>query len=72
LPTLATIGRWLDERIDLAAIYAEIWKDAGPAHLTDIAVFCDADDTRTAQHQLLRICPAWTLVRLILSCEAGR
>ena len=35
------IGRWLDERIDLAHVYAEIWKDAAPAHLVDIAVFCD-------------------------------
>ena len=42
------IGRWLDEKIDLARIYAEIWKDAAPAHLVDIAVFCDSDDTHTA------------------------
>ena len=33
------IGRWLDEKIDLARVYAEIWKDAAPAHLVDIAVF---------------------------------
>jgi len=42
------VGRWLDERIDLARIYAEIWKDAAPAHLVDVAVFCDSDDTHTA------------------------
>jgi hypothetical protein len=42
------VGRWLDERIDLARVYAEIWKDAAPAHLVDIAVFCDSDDTHTA------------------------
>jgi hypothetical protein len=24
------------------------WKDATPAHLVDIAVFCDSDDTHTA------------------------
>ena len=42
------IGRWLDEKIDLARVYAEIWKDAAPAHLVDIAVFCDSDDTHTA------------------------
>ena len=41
-------GRWLDERIDLARVYAEIWKDAAPAHLVDVAVFCDSDDTHTA------------------------
>jgi hypothetical protein len=42
------VGHWLDERIDLARVYAEIWKDAAPAHLVDIAVFCDSDDTHTA------------------------
>jgi len=41
-------GRWLDEKIDLARVYAEIWKDAAPAHLVDVAVFCDSDDTHTA------------------------
>jgi Protein of unknown function (DUF3047) len=42
------VGRWLDERIDLARVYAEIWKDAAPAHLIDVALFCDSDDTHTA------------------------
>ena len=42
------VGRWLDERIDLARVYAEIWKDAAPAHLVDVAVFGDSDDTYTA------------------------
>jgi hypothetical protein len=41
------VGRWIDERIDLAHIYAEIWKGAAPAHLVDVAVFCDSDDTHT-------------------------
>jgi hypothetical protein len=38
------VGRWLDERVDLARIYAEIWKDAAPTHVVDVAVFCDSDD----------------------------
>jgi hypothetical protein len=38
----------LDERIDLASVYATIWKDAAPAHLVDVAVFCDSDHTHTA------------------------
>ena len=42
------VGRWLDEKIDLARVYGEIWKDAAPAHLVDVAVFCDGDDTHTA------------------------
>jgi hypothetical protein len=33
---------------DLARVYAEIWKDAAPAHLVDIGVFCDSEDTHTA------------------------
>src|SRR5271165_6584717 len=41
-------GRWLDEKIDLGRVYGEIWKDAAPAHLVDVAVFCDSDDTHTA------------------------
>ena len=50
------VGRWLDEKIDLASVYAEVWKDAAPAYLVDIAVFCDSDDAH-GQRQLLRICP---------------
>ena len=42
------VGRWLDETIDLARVYAEIWKNAALAHLVDVAVFCDSDDTHTA------------------------
>jgi hypothetical protein len=42
------VGRWLAEKIDLARVYAEVWKDEAPAHLVDIAVFCDSDDTHTA------------------------
>jgi len=42
------VGRWFDEKIDLARVYAKIWKDAASAHLLDIAVFCDSDDTHTA------------------------
>ena len=42
------VGRWLEERVDLQRIYAEIWKDAAPAHVVDIAVFCDSEDTYTA------------------------
>jgi hypothetical protein len=48
------VGQWLDERIDLARIYAEIWKDAAPAHLVDVAVFCDSDDTHTASVSYFR------------------
>src|SRR5258706_13837752 len=57
------VGRWLDEKIDLGRIYAEIWKDAAPAHLVDVAVFCDSDDTHTGTAAELAgkpeyLCPA--------------
>jgi hypothetical protein len=42
------VGRRLDEKIDLTGVYAEIGKDASPARLVDIAVFCDSDDRYTA------------------------
>jgi hypothetical protein len=50
LPTVATtkVDRWLDEKIDLARVYAEIWMDAAPAHLVDIVAFCDSAGTHTA------------------------
>ena len=39
---IASLGRGV-----LARVYTEIWKDAAPAHLMDIAVFCDSDDAHT-------------------------
>ena len=42
------VGGWLDEKIDLARVYAEIWKDATPAYLVDVGVFCHSDDTHSA------------------------
>lgn len=41
------IGRWHAEEVDLGAIYRHLWTDAAPAHVIDIALFCDSDDTRT-------------------------
>lgn len=46
--TVARVGHWLDETVDLARVYAEISTDAAPVHLVDVAVFCDSDDTHTA------------------------
>jgi hypothetical protein len=54
--TAAQVGHWLDEEIDLARLYAEIWKDAAPTHLVDVAVFCDSDGTHTASTAILPIC----------------
>jgi hypothetical protein len=44
-------------------IYAEIWRDAAPAHLVDIAAFCDSDDKHTGTAAELAgkpeyLCPA--------------
>jgi hypothetical protein len=46
MPGEDRVGRWIDERIDLAHIYSEIRKDAAPAHLVDVAVFCDSPGSR--------------------------
>jgi len=39
------IGQWLREEVDLQAVYRRIWPDGAAAHLIDIAVFCDSDET---------------------------
>jgi Protein of unknown function (DUF3047) len=44
----ANVGRWREEEVDLAALARRFFPDAGAARLTDIAVFCDSDDTRTS------------------------
>ncbi|MEO8248850.1 MAG: DUF3047 domain-containing protein [Burkholderiales bacterium] len=41
----ANVGRWHSEQVDLLAIYRHIWKDAAPASVTDIGLFCDSDET---------------------------
>ena len=51
------VGKWLDEKIDLASVYAEVWKDATPAHLVDIARVLRQRRHAHGQRQLLRICP---------------
>ena len=42
------IRQWRDEEVDLGEIVKQFWPDAKPAELTDIALFCDSDDTKTA------------------------
>ena len=39
------IRQWRSETVDLQAVYRHIWPDGAPAHLIDIAIFCDSDDT---------------------------
>lgn len=42
------IGKWRREEINLERIYEVIWKDAAPARVVEMALFCDSDDTRTS------------------------
>lgn len=42
------VGTWHDERIDLLALFKRFWPDDGPGRITDIAVFCDSDETGTS------------------------
>jgi hypothetical protein len=39
------VGHWISETVDLRPIYRHIWPDAAPAHLVDLALFCDSDET---------------------------
>ncbi len=41
-------GRWQRETVDLSQVYRTVWPDAAPAHLYEVALFCDSDDTQTA------------------------
>jgi len=42
------VGSWQDEEINLLEIYREIWKDDTAASITDIALFCDTDETNSS------------------------
>src|SRR5215813_7623166 len=33
------------KEVDLREVYRHIWSDGAPAHLIDIAIFCDSDET---------------------------
>ena len=39
------LGRWHDEVVDLTDIYRTLWGDPAGARMTDIALFCDSDET---------------------------
>ena len=42
------VGTWQDEEINLLAIYRKIWEEETPATITDIAIFCDSDETNSS------------------------
>lgn len=44
----ANVGRWHRERVDLLGIYRRLWPGAGGVRVTDIALFCDSDETGTS------------------------
>lgn len=41
------LRRWLHERVDMGSLYRERFGDPKGAHLLEIALFCDSDDTDT-------------------------
>ncbi len=41
----ANVGRWHRERVDLREIHRELWGDPTGARLTELALFCDTDET---------------------------
>ena len=41
------IRQWRSEQVDLREVYRHLWPDGAPAHLIDIAIFCDSDETNS-------------------------
>lgn len=39
------IRQWRNADVDLRTVYRHIWPDDAPAHLIEIAIFCDSDET---------------------------
>ena len=39
------IGKWFSEQVDLKSLFSELWGDADGVRLTEIALFCDTDET---------------------------
>lgn len=39
------VGRWHHESVDLAQLHTELWGNAKGARLTEVALFCDTDET---------------------------
>lgn len=58
------VGRWHDEKIDLQVLFRRFWPNDRPGRVTEIAVFCDSDETGTssisyfADIRLARVAPA--------------
>lgn len=39
------IGKWFRERVDMKSLYTELWGEASGVRLTELALFCDTDET---------------------------
>lgn len=44
----AELGRWYAESVDLRDLYRKAWGDPSGVRLTDVALFCDSDETGDA------------------------
>lgn len=54
------LGRWHRESVDLRDLYRTAWGDPSGVRVTDVALFCDSDetgDTTTAYLQYVRLAP---------------
>ena len=45
----ATVSHWVEESLDLKAIYEEIWLEGEDPRVTYLAISCDTDDTDNKQ-----------------------
>lgn len=41
----SNFGQWHDESVDLRELYQTAWNDASGVRLTEVALFCDSDET---------------------------
>jgi len=39
------IGKWFSEQVNLKSLYTELWGEANGVSLTELALFCDTDET---------------------------
>ena len=39
------IGKWFSEQVDMKSLFTELWGDASGVRLTELALFCDTDET---------------------------
>ena len=42
------VGKWFHEQVDMKSLYTELWGEASGVRLTELALFCDTDETNAS------------------------